>query len=188
MTKPEHIHTPGLLQPLPIPSEAWTSVGIDFITGLPKSDGKEVIMVVVDRLTKYAHFLPLSHPYTALTVAQAFLENVYKHHGLPTSIITDRDPIFTSRFWQELMNLIGIKLNMSSAYHPQSDGQTERVNQCLENYLRSMLIAQPQRWTKWLSLAQWWYNSNFHSSLKTSLFQALYGDPPPQLSLGHSMV
>ena len=86
------------------------------------------------------------------------------------------------------MNLIGIKLNMSSAYHPQSDGQTERVNQCLENYLRSMLIAQPQRWTKRLSLAQWWYNSNFHSSLKTSPFQALYGYPPPQLSLGHSMV
>jgi transposase InsO family protein len=185
MTKPEHIHTPGLLQPLPIPSEAWSSVGIDFITGLPKSEGKEVIFVVVDRLTKYAHFIALSHPYSALTVAQAFLDNVYKLHGLPSSIISDRDPVFTSNFWKQLTSLLGITLNLSTAYHPQTDGQTERVNQCLETYLRSMLLHQPKRWTRWLPLAQWWYNSNFHSSLQTSPFQALYGYPPPSITLGH---
>jgi hypothetical protein len=102
-------------------------------------------------------------------------------HGLPTSIIIDRDPVFTSNFWKELLKLLGIKMNMSLAYHPQ----TERVNQCLENYLRSMLIDQPQRWTRWLLLAQWWYNSCFHCSLKTSPFQSLYGYPPPLSSLGH---
>lgn len=185
MTKPELIHTPGLLQPLPIPEEAWTSISMDFITGLPKSEGKEVIMVVVDRFTKYSHFIPLSHPYRAADVAQSFLDHVYKLHGLPSSLITDRDPIFTSRFWKELMNKLNIRLNMSSAYHPQTDGQTERVNQCLENYLRSMVFTQQKRWIKWLPLAEWWYNTSFHSSLKTSPFHALYGYHPPQLPLGN---
>jgi Integrase zinc binding domain/Integrase core domain len=185
MDKNEHIHTPGLLQPLPIPEEAWCSVGIDFITGLPKHASKDVIMVVVDRLTKYAHFIALSHPYTAVTVAQAFFNNVYQFHGLPTSIVFDRDPVFTCRFWKELMHLLGITLNMSTAYHPQTDGQIESVNQFVEHYLRSMLLAQPKACTKWLPLAQYWYNSNFHSSPQTTPFQALYGYPPPSLSLDH---
>jgi Chromo (CHRromatin Organisation MOdifier) domain len=107
-------------------------------------------------------------------VASIFLDNVYKLHGLPSSIVSDRDPIFTSKFWQELLKLLGVKLNMSTAYHPQSDGQTEHVNQCLENYLRGML-----------PLAQWWYNTNFHRSIQMTPFQALYGYPPPQLPLGH---
>jgi Integrase core domain/Integrase zinc binding domain len=154
MTKPEHSHVPGLLQPLPIPDLPWSSVGMDFITGLPKLDGKEVIMVIVDRFTKFAHFIPLSHPYSAHDVASSFFEHIYTLHGLPTSIITDRDPIFTSKFWRELLKLFGIKLNMSSAYHPQTDGQTERVNQCVEQYLRSILLDQPKKWTHWLPLAQ----------------------------------
>jgi hypothetical protein len=132
MAKPKHIHTLGLLQPLPIPFEAWTSIGVDFITRLPKSDEKDVIMVVVDRLNKYAHFIPLSHSYSATTVAQAFLDNIYKFYGLPSSIVSNRDPVFTSRFWKELTSLLGIHLNMSISYHAQTDGQTERVNQCLE--------------------------------------------------------
>lgn len=103
LNKSENWPTPGLLQPLPIPNEAWSSVGMDFLTGLPKSEGKEVIMLVVDRLTKYAHFIALSHPDKAIDVAQAFLDHIYKHHGLPLNIVTDRDPIFTSRFWKELM-------------------------------------------------------------------------------------
>jgi hypothetical protein len=118
LVKPEHIATPSLLQPLPIPIAAWSSIGMNFISGLPKSDGKNIIMVVVDRLTKYSHFIPLSHPYTVTDVAQAFFDNIYKLHGLLTSIVSDRDPVFTSSFWQELMKLLGITLNMSSAYHP----------------------------------------------------------------------
>ncbi|KAJ4733316.1 polyprotein [Rhynchospora pubera] len=184
MGKNEHVNSPGLLQPLPIPSEAWTSVSMDFISGLPKSEGKEVIFVVVDRLTKYAHFMPLAHPFRATNVAQSFLDHVYKLHGLPLSIVSDRDPIFTSKFWTELMSKVGVKLNMSTSYHPQSDGQTERVNQCLENYLRCMVYQQQKRWNRWLSLSEWWYNTNFHTSLKTTPFQALYGYAPPQLPMG----
>jgi hypothetical protein len=98
MVKPEHLPSPGLLQPLPIPDQAWSSIGMDFITGLPKYESKSVIMVVVDKFTKFAHFIPLAHPYTIIDVAHAFLNAVYKLHGLPTSIITDCDPIFTSNF------------------------------------------------------------------------------------------
>jgi transposase InsO family protein len=86
---------------------------------------------------------------------------------------------------QELLKQFGVQLNMSSAYHPQTDGQTEMVNQCLEYFLRSMLLDHPRKWTKWLPLAQWWYNSSFHRSIRTSPFQALYGYPPPSLPLGH---
>ncbi|KAJ4810364.1 polyprotein [Rhynchospora pubera] len=184
MSKHEQVPSPGLLQPLPIPDEAWSSVSLDFITGLPKSEGKEVILVVVDRLTKYAHFMALSHPFKASDVAHSFLNNVYKLHGLPSNLISDRDPVFTSNFWKELMTKVGIKLNLSTAYHPQSDGQTERVNQCLESYLRSMVHSQQKNWHKWLPLSEWWYNTHFHSSIKTTPFQALYGYSPPQLPMG----
>ncbi|KAJ3685492.1 hypothetical protein LUZ61_014656 [Rhynchospora tenuis] len=184
MNKGEHLHTPGLLQPLPIPETAWCSLGMDFISGLPKSEGKEVVMVVVDRLTKYSHFISLSHPYTASTVAKVFIDQVYRLHGLPTSIVTDRDPVFTSNFWRAIMENLGIKLNMSTSYHPQTDGQTERVNQCLENYLRGMAFDQQKQWHKWLPMAEWWYNTNFHTAIKTTPFQALYGYPPNQLPMG----
>ncbi|KAJ4776988.1 polyprotein [Rhynchospora pubera] len=104
--KGEHVAYPGLLQPLPIPEEAWTSVSMDFIVGLPKSDGKDIVLVVVDRLTKYAHFIPLAHPLKANIVAQAFLDHVYKLHGLPHNIISNMDAIFTSKFWKELMQKV----------------------------------------------------------------------------------
>jgi transposase InsO family protein len=101
---------------------------MDFISGLPKFKGFEIILVIMDRLTKFVYFLPLKHPYTVVTIANTFFHHVYQNHGLPTSLITDRDPVFTSRFWKELMLLLGIQLNMSSVYHPQTDGQTKRVN------------------------------------------------------------
>jgi Integrase zinc binding domain len=105
MIKPKHSHVSGLLQPLPVPDLSWSSVGMDFITGLPKLEGKDVIVVIVDRFTKFAHFIPLSHPYSAYDVASSFFEHVYTLHELPTSIITDRDPIFTTKFWRELLKL-----------------------------------------------------------------------------------
>jgi hypothetical protein len=111
---------------------------MDFIEGLPTSGFANCIMVVVDKFSKFAHFIPLHHPFTAAKVAQSFLDSVYRLHGMPTHIISDRDPIFTSQFWKELFRLAQVELCMSSAYHPQSDGQTQRVNQCLETYLGAL--------------------------------------------------
>jgi hypothetical protein len=109
---------------------------MDFIKGLPKSAGHEVILVIVDRYTKYAHFIPLKHTYSAHSVAKGVFNTVVKLHGMPTSNVSDRDRVFTSHFWKDLLALFDTKLQMSSAYHPQTDGQTERVNQSLEIYLR----------------------------------------------------
>jgi len=171
--------SPGLLQPLPIPDTIWSEVSMDFIEGLPVSGGKTVIMVVVDRLSKAAHFIALSHPYSALTVAQAYLDNVFKLHGCPTSIVSDRDVVFTSEFWREFFTLQGVALKLTSAYHPQSDGQTEVVNRCLETYLRCMCHDRPQLWSKWLALAEYWYNTNYHSSSRMTPFEIVYGQVPP---------
>lgn len=106
---------------------------MDFIEGLPTSQAKDMILVVVDRFTKSTHLIAMKHQISVSTVAEAFIENIFKLHGLPSIIVTDRDRIFTSNLWQELFKKLGIKLHMSTSYHPQSDGQTERVNQCLEN-------------------------------------------------------
>ena len=119
---------PRLLQPLPISNQTWTSVSEDFVEGLPKEEGKDNILVVVDRLTMFAHFIGLTHPYIAQEVGRAFLDQVVKLHGTPQSIILAHGRIFPSLMWQELMKALGTKLNMSIAYHPQSDGQTKRVN------------------------------------------------------------
>ena len=104
---------------------------MDFIERLPKSEGYSVILVVVDRFTKFAHFLPVKHPYTAVIIAQLFFDNIVKLHGLPETIVSDRDTIFVSHFWKELIKKYKVNLNFTTAYHQQSDGQTEQVNQCL---------------------------------------------------------
>ena len=109
---------------------------MDFIDFLPVSQGKSTILVVVDRLSKYAHFIPVTHPYTAKSIAQLFLDNIYKLHGLPETIVSDRDKVFMSLFWQSLFKMLQVQLKMSTAYHPETDGQTEVVNKCLEGYLR----------------------------------------------------
>jgi len=137
--------------------------------------------VVVDRLNKYAHFISLSHPFKAKAVADKFVEGVVKLHGMPQSIISDRNPIFISKFWQEFFTMSGTKLKMSSAYHPQSDGQSEVVNRCLEQYLRSFVHQWPRKWHFFLPWAELWYNTTFHASTGMTPYQALYGRPPPSL-------
>jgi hypothetical protein len=126
--KPERVRYPGLLEPLPVPPHPWNTVTMDFVEGLPRSSGYNCILVVVDKLSRYAHFIPLSHPFTALQVAQAYMLPVYKLHGLPAAIVSDRDKVFTSNLWRDLFRLSQTQLRMSSSYHPQTDGQTERVN------------------------------------------------------------
>jgi transposase InsO family protein len=171
----------GLLQPLAIPPRPWHSITMDFVEGLPTSNKQNVILVIVDRFTKYVHFIFLSHPYTASKVAALFLQHVFKLHGLPSSIVSDRDTVFTSLFWEELFRRQGVDLAMSSSYHPQSDRQTEVVNKSLEHYLRAFATDKPSLWVEWLPLAEYWFNTNYHTSTKLSPFEALYGYLPPRL-------
>jgi hypothetical protein len=141
--KTKHLHPTGLLQPLPIPHQVWSDIAMYFIEALPKVGGKSVILTVVDRFSKMAHFTLLSHPYAASSVAMAFFDGVAHLHGLPCSIISDCDPILTSRFWEELFRLDGVKLLLSSAFHPQIDGQSKVTNHIIAMFLRCLTGDHP---------------------------------------------
>ncbi|XP_050387541.1 uncharacterized protein LOC126803864 [Argentina anserina] len=171
----EAMKPPGLLQPIAIPEQAWQVISMDFIDALPKSEGKTTIWVIIDKFTKYAHFIPISHPYTAASLAKLFVHEVARLHGMPTQIISDRDPVFMSLFWEEFFKLQGTKLSKSSAYHPQSDDQTENLNRTLEQYLRCVVDTKPKEWVAALPWAEWWYNTSHHLAIDMSPFKALYG-------------
>src|SRR3954451_5952441 len=134
-------HKPyGYLQPMPVPTRPWGSVSVDFITDLPLSDGFDSVMVAVDRQTKMTHFMPCLKTITADQSAELFLQNVVRLHGLPDEIISDRGPQFIAKYYQRLMEILGIDVKRSSAFHSQTDGQTERVNQVLKQYLRCTIL------------------------------------------------
>ena len=142
----------GLLEPLPIAECPWESITMDFIIGLPKSEGYGSIIVVVDRFSKYATFITAATDCTTEETARLFLKNVVKYWGLPKYIISDRDPCFTGKFWTELLKLMGSELHFSTSFHPQTDGQTERVNVLLESYLRHFVSVNQKDWAKLLDV------------------------------------
>jgi hypothetical protein len=174
--KAEHQRPAGLLQPLQVPTWKWDEIGMDFIVGLPRTQkGNDSIWVIVDRLTKVAHFIPVKTTYSGDKLAHLYIDNILRLHGIPSRIVSDRGPQFTSRFWKSLHTALGTKLDFSSAYHPQTDGQTERVNQILEDLLRACVITYGKDWEKSLSYAEFSYNNSYQASLKMSPFEALYG-------------
>ncbi|XP_061344583.1 uncharacterized protein LOC133290508 [Gastrolobium bilobum] len=168
----------GLLQPLPIPEGIFEDLTMDFIVGLPPSNGYTTILVIVDRLSKFAYFSKLPRSFTAAVVAKLFCELVVHVHGFPRSIGSNRDPIFVSQFWSQLFKLSGTTLHTSTAYHPQSDEQTEVTNRYLEQYLRCFCNKKPQSWSAFIRWAQFHYNSSVHSSIGMSSHQVVFGKCP----------
>ena len=169
----------GLLQPIPVPTGTWENISMDFVTHLPASHGFTAVMVMVDRFSKSVHLGALPTHFTAFKVATLFMDTVCKHHGFPRSIISDRDPIFISSFWRELFKMTGTTLRMSTAYHPQTDGQTEVMNRTLEQYLCSFVHHQPATWYKLLTLMEWSNNTSHHTSTGLTPYEVVYGKPPP---------
>ena len=139
---------------------------MDFVEGFPRVGGKSMILTVVDRFSKMAHFIALSHPYSASSVARAFFDNIVRLHGFPCSIVSDRDTVFTSNFWEELFKLAGVTLLHSSAFHPQTDGQSEVTNRIIVMYLRCLVGDWPRSWLQWLPWAEFCYNTSYQSALR----------------------
>ena len=180
-TKYDHRCQSGLLCPLPIPARPWEDLSLDFIVGLSNFRGHSVILVVVDRFSKGVHLGMLSTHYTAANVVTTFMEIAGKLHDIPQSLVSGRDPLFISRFWQELFKLSGTKLCMSSAYHPQTDGQTEVMNHVIEQYLRAFVHQRLLTWGHHLIWAEWSYNTLVHYATGMSPYEVTFGKKPPSL-------
>ncbi|GJU67690.1 reverse transcriptase domain-containing protein [Tanacetum coccineum] len=174
--KAEHQRPSGLLVQPKIPEWKWDNITMDFVTKLPKtSQGYDTIWVIVDRLTKSAIFTPMRETDPLDKLARLYLKEVVTRHGIPVSIICDRDPRFASNFWRSLQSALGTNLDMSTAYHPQTDGQSERTIQTLEDMLRACAIDFGKGWVNHLPLVEFSYNNSYHASIKAAPFEALYG-------------
>ena len=172
-------HLPyGLLHPLPVPEGPWKSISIDFITDLPSSQDHNAILVVVDRFSKMAHFIPCSSSITSEITSTLFIREIFRLHGLPDNIISDRGPQFIAGFWKRLLELLHIDRSLSSGHHPESNGQTERTNQTLEQYLHCFISYQQDDWVDWLPMAEFAYNNSVHSSTKQTPFFTIFGQHP----------
>ncbi|KAI3821253.1 hypothetical protein L1987_08816 [Smallanthus sonchifolius] len=174
--KAEHQRPSGLLEQPEIPVWKWENLAMDFITKLPRtSSGYDSIWVIIDRLTRSAHFLPIREDYKVEKLARIYIDEIVSRHGVPLNIISDRDARFTSRFWQSLQKALGTRLDLSTAYHPQTDGQTERTIQTLEDMLRACVIDFGGNWDSHLALIEFSYNNSYHTSIDMAPFEALYG-------------
>jgi hypothetical protein len=165
----------GCDKPLQIPQWKWYQIGMEFLVGLPRTRaGSDSIWVVVDRLTKAAHFILVKTSYNCAVLAELYMSWIVCLHGVPKKIVSDRGTQFTLHLWQQLHEALGTHLNFSSAYHPQTDGQTERTNQILEDMWRVCALQDKLGWDKRLPYVEFSYNNNHQASLKMSSFQALY--------------
>jgi len=174
--KAEHQVPVGLLQPLSMPKWKWERITMDFISGLPRTQrNHDAIWVIVDRLTKSAHFLAIRMDYSLESLAELYIKEIVRLHGIPVSIVSDRDPRFTSRFWGSLQEALGTKLKFSTSFHPQTDGQSERVIQILEDMLRACIMEFEGSWDKHLALIEFAYNNSYQSSIGMPPYEALYG-------------
>ncbi|GJU42146.1 putative reverse transcriptase domain-containing protein [Tanacetum coccineum] len=174
--KAEHQKPSGLLQQLEIPEWKWEKITMDFVFGLPRTlNGYDTIWVIVDRLSKSAHFLPMKKTDSMEKLTQLYLKEIVCRHGVPISIISDRDSRFASGFWRSLQNALGIEVNMITAYHPKTDGQSERTIQTLEDMLGACVIDFGKNWNQHLPLVEFSYNNSYHTSIKAAPFEALYG-------------
>ncbi|GJT66589.1 putative reverse transcriptase domain-containing protein [Tanacetum coccineum] len=174
--KAEHQKPSGLLQQPEIPEWKWEKITLDFVSGLPRMpSGYDSIWVIVDQLTKSAHFLPMKKTDSIEKLTQLYLKEIVCKHGMPTSIISDRDSLFTSRFWKSLQEAMGTQLDMSTTYHPETDGQSEKTIQTLEDMLRACIIYFGSSWDQHLPLVEFSYNNSYHASIKAAPFEALYG-------------
>ena len=169
----------GLLQPLSVPHRPWSHIAIDFVTGLPESQGKSVILTIVDRFSKSAHFVPLTKLPSAKETAEIMINHVFRLHGIPLEIVSDRGPQFACAFWKAFCTLIGAKSQLSSGFHPQTNGQTERLNQELEKSLRCLVEGSPNSWVNALPWIEYSYNSLPVSSTAMSPFACCLGYQPP---------
>jgi len=164
--------------PNSILEKAWTHISMDFITKLPLVQEYDAILVVVDRFTKMAHFIPTTERTSAEELAQLFRDNIWKLHGLPNSIISDRGPQFAAGIMKELNQMLGIDTKLSTAFHPQTDEQIKRMNQELEQYLRMFIDHRQEQWPEWLGMAEFAYNNKVYIGTKVSPFQANYRQNP----------
>jgi hypothetical protein len=174
--KAEHQRPAGLLQPLKIPEWKWEEISMDFIVGLPRTQsGYDSIWVIMDRLTKVTHFTPVKTTYSNAKLVELYMAWLVCLYGVLKKIVSDRGPQFTSKFWEKLPESLDTRLNFSLAYHPQTDGQTKRVNQILEHMLRASALKYGKSWDHSLPYAEFSYNNSYQASLKISPSEFLYG-------------
>ena len=168
----------GKLVPNQIPKNVWEHITIDLITGLPESRGYNAILVIVDKFSKMVHILPTTDKLTSEGLARLYRDNIWKLHGLPTKIISDQGPQFVAKFMKELNKILGIQTSSSTAYHPQTDGQTERENQEVEQYLRLFVNYRQDDWAEWLALAEFCHNNRIQASTRQTPFMLNSGRHP----------